>query len=193
MSIEKLKIEKDYQDNARNWFVIECHTGLRVSDLSKLSKADIVNKKIGSKNVRGANVIQTKTGNSIFIPFNKSIENILLKNDGNFPRKISDQKFNKYIKEVCMEAKITQLVRGSKLVKLEDAELHRKVVNMYPKNSLVSSHTGRRTFATLNYLNGVKPYTIMEITGHQSLTSFEKYLKMSNDDLVEKKKKTRHN
>lgn len=193
MSIEKLKIEKDYQDNARNWFVIECHTGLRVSDLSKLSKADIVNKKIGSKNVRGANVIQTKTGNSIFIPFNKSIENILLKNDGNFPRKISDQKFNKYIKEVCMEAKITQLVRGSKLVKLEVAELHRKVVNMYPKNSLVSSHTGRRTFATLNYLNGVKPYTIMEITGHQSLTSFEKYLKMSNDDLVEDFMKTRHN
>lgn len=193
VNLEKLEIDKDYQDNARNWFVIECHTGLRVSDLSKLSKTDIVNKKIGPKNVRGANVIQTKTGNSIFIPFNKSIERILLKNDGDFPRKISDQKYNKYIKEVCGEAKITQLVRGSKLVKLEGTELHRKVVSMYAKNLLISSHTGRRTFATLNYLNGVKHYTIMEITGHKSINSFEKYLKMSNDDLLEDFMKTRHN
>lgn len=192
-NLEKLEIEKKYQDNARNWFVIECHTGLRVSDLSKLSKADIVVKKIGSKNVRGVNVVQTKTGNLIFIPFNKSIENILSKNDGDFPRKISDQKYNKYIKEVCGEAKIIQPVKGSKLVKLEGTEKHRKVVNMYPKNLLISSHTGRRTFATLNYLNGVKPYAIMEITGHKSLTSFEKYLKMSNDDLLEDFMNTRHN
>ncbi len=192
-NIEKLEIEKDYQDNARNWFVIECHTGLRVSDLSKLNKANIVVKKIGSKNVRGVNVEQTKTGNSIFIPFNKSIENILSKNHGDFPRKISDQKYNKYIKEVCGEAKITQSVKGSKLVKLKGTEIHRKVVDMYPKNLLISSHTGRRTFATLNYLNGVKPYTIMEITGHKSLSSFEKYLKMSNDDLLEEFMKSRHN
>lgn len=184
-SIEKLVIEKNYQENARNWFVLECNTGLRVSDLSGLKKSDIILKKIGSKEVRGVSVRQKKTGNLIFVPFNKSIEQILVKNNGDFPRKISDQKYNKYIKEVCQLANITQLVEGSKIVKLKDKNIYRKKEGKYPKYQLISSHTGRRTFATLNYLKGVKSYAIMEVTGHKSISTFENYLKMKNEELLE--------
>ena len=53
-----------------------------------------------------------------------------------------------------------------------------KIVKTYFKYELISSHTARRSFATNAVLDGVPYHWIMQITGHKSVTSFEKYVKI---------------
>ena len=96
---------------------------------------------------------------------------------------ISDQKFNKYIKEICQKVKFTQLVEGSKINK----KTKRKEEGMYPKWELVSSHICRRSFAT-NLYGKVDNLTIMAITGHQTETLFLKYIKTTDTEKAEKLK-----
>lgn len=44
------------------------------------------------------------------------------------------------------------------------------------KYKLISSHTARRTFATVNILRGHKYTEIRRATGHKSESGFEKYI-----------------
>lgn len=49
---------------------------------------------------------------------------------------------------------------------------------------LVSSHTARRTGATLMYLEGVDLYDIMKVTGHTNLDSLKKYVRATGAGVV---------
>ena len=104
---------------------------------------------------------------------------ILERRKGNFPRKISDQKYNEYIKEIAKEAGLTKLVDGAK----QDAETKRKVFGKFPKWELVTSHIGRRSYATNNY--GIIPTRlIMTMTGHKSEKEFLKYIGKSETSMA---------
>ena len=46
----------------------------------------------------------------------------------------------------------------------------------FPKYKLVSSHTCRRTFATINVLRGFHEAEIRRATGHKTSEAFSKYL-----------------
>ncbi len=49
----------------------------------------------------------------------------------------------------------------------------------YTKHELVSSHIGRRSFATNCYLNGwLEPAKLCKITGHKSIEMLMKYIKI---------------
>lgn len=72
------------------------------------------------------------------------IENYI---NNEFPYKISIQKFNDYLKDLCKECEINEPTKG----KIYDKESKRKKLDTYPKFKLVSSHICRRTMATLNY------------------------------------------
>ena len=50
----------------------------------------------------------------------------------------------------------------------------------------ISSHTARRSFATIKYLDGYSPYEIMKITGHRSVKSLLNYIKVSQLDAAKK-------
>jgi hypothetical protein len=114
---------------------------------------------------------QKKTGKLMELPLHPKILQILNKNNGNFPYKLSDQRYNDHIKDVCKEANITHEVRGSKMNK----ETYRKESGLYPKYELVSSHIGRRSFATNNYGKIPTAYLI-SITGHSSEAMFLEYI-----------------
>ena len=60
---------------------------------------------------------------------------------------------------------------------------------IYKKYDLVRSHTGRRSFATNNYLMGVPTLDIMAITGHKTEAAFLKYIKVTPKEHAEKIKK----
>ena len=47
---------------------------------------------------------------------------------------------------------------------------------VFPKYKLVSSHTCRRTFATINVLRGFHEAEIRRATGHKTSEAFSKYL-----------------
>ena len=61
-----------------------------------------------------------KTSQRIVLPLHWHVKQILDNNNGQFPRKISSQKLNDYIKLVCKDAKINAEVYGAKQVKLKD-------------------------------------------------------------------------
>jgi integrase len=107
----------------------------------------------------------------------------ILEKRAGFPRSISDQKFNVHVKELCLVAKFTELIHGSKINK----ETKRKEEKIYPKWELVTSHICRRSFAT-NLYGKLDNLTIMAITGHQTETQFLKYIKITNTEKADKLK-----
>ena len=66
---------------------------------------------------------------------------------------------------------MTKVIKGKKM----DAETKRQVVSTFPKYQLVSSHIGRRSFATLHF--GKFPNeVIMKVTGHKTNAQFLEYV-----------------
>ncbi len=159
-------------DNARDLFIIGLRTGLRVSDFLRLKQTNIK---------EGYFEIETKkTGQNVIIPMHPQVKATLKKRDG-FPHKISDQKFNLYIKEISKEVGLIQKVEGSKI----NSETKRKVQGMYPKHELVTSHICRRSFAS-NLYGKLPNMVIMAITGHQTEAQFLKYIKITPKENAQK-------
>ena len=175
--IEKFKLNHDYLINARDWLIISCETGQRVSDFMRFIKEQI---RIEG-DVSLIEFTQVKTNKIMSIPLSSRVRNILKKRKGNFPRKISDQRYNEFIKEVCKLAGINEVVKGSKLNK----ETNRKESGIYPKHELVTSHIGRRSFATNNYGN-IPTSLLINVTGHSTEGMFLEYIgKTSTDKAVQ--------
>jgi len=166
-AIEDTTFKSEALSNAKDWLIISCYCGQRVSDFLRFNK-DMIRKE---DNITVIDFKQQKTGKLMELPLHPKILEILKKNNGNFPRKISDQKYNDYIKEVCKDAKITQKVKGSKMNK----ETMRKDSGLYPKYELVSSHIGRRSFATNNY-GKIPTAFLISITGHSTEAMFLEYI-----------------
>lgn len=159
-------------DNVRDWFLIGAYTGLRFSDLSKLTKDNIKTDMIHIKT--------QKTGTLIAVPLHTYVKNILDKHDYNLPAIISNQKFNEYIKEIAQKAEITAPVivdeiRGG--VKFRKSE---------SKYKLISAHTARRSFATNAFIAGVPAIQVMKMTGHKTEGAFMKYIKISEQENAKK-------
>jgi site-specific recombinase XerD len=152
----------DYLDNARDWLLISCYTGQRVSDFLKFTSSMI--------RVNGVekfiDLRQQKTGKNVTAPIFPQVEEILQKRNGEFPRKISDQRYNEYIKEVCKQAGIDTITRGKKAEVIDKGEV-REIAGEYPKYELITSHCGRRSFAT-NFYGKINNSLIMNITGHST-------------------------
>lgn len=174
--------QNGYLDNARDWLIIGLWTGLRISDFLKLKKDDYDDGFIQNNNF--------KTGIPVIIPIHPHVQNVLDKRNGELPRKISDQNFNDYIKTVVEEVGITEMVEGSKMVKItrkDKTEVSRKVLSKYRKCELVTSHICRRSFAT-NLYGKIDTLTIMKITGHTTEKQFLDYVKITPKEYAERLK-----
>lgn len=170
----------DFLDNARDWLIISCYTGQRVSDLMRFERS-MIRYEDGKPLLE---FTQIKTGKVMTIPVLKPVIKILEKRNGEFPRKISDVNYNLYIKQVCEKAEITYKVLGSK--KEETApksKKYRKVSGEFPKCELVTSHIGRRSFAT-NYYGSIPTSILINITGHSTEQMFLTYIGKSNKDIA---------
>jgi integrase len=156
-------------DNVRDWLIIGCYTGLRVSDLRKLKAG----RDIGQDFIH---VQTTKTKAKVTIPIHSKVRAILEKRNGEFPKAYSSQKFNEYVKDACRLAGITNEIfceiagKGNK-----------KVAKIAPKYLAVSSHICRRSFAT-NHYGKLHSSVIMAIGGWKTESSFLKYLKKSSSE-----------
>ena len=168
----------DSLDNAKDWLIISCYTGQRVSDFMRFT-----DEQIRIENDKSLlEFTQKKTGKNMTVPLHPKVLEILKKRKGKFPYKISDQKYNDFIKTVCKIAEINELTRGSKLVKI-DNKVYRKKTGMYKKYDLVTSHIGRRSFAT-NFYGKIPTTYLIYITGHSTETMFLNYIGKSNKDLA---------
>jgi integrase len=181
-AIEKIESKKltEGLENARDWLLISCYCGQRVSDFLRFDKSMIRYEKNKKGDLKPLiEFTQVKTEKIMTIPLHKKIIEIMKKYDGNFPRKISDQKYNEHIKKVCEAAEINQPTHGT----LFDHKIKEKVTKDYPKHLMVSSHIGRRSFATNNY-GKIPTSFLMYITGHTTEAMFLTYIGKSNKDIA---------
>ncbi|SED09099.1 Phage integrase family protein [Tenacibaculum sp. MAR_2009_124] len=166
--IFNMEIKNEALDNARDNLLIAAWTGLRISDF---------NKKLSENNIINNDFIQirtTKTDSEIIIPLHLTVKKVLEKRNGKLPKKVNNALFNKQIKKVCELAGLDEKMEGS-IYKVLDSGEKRNVRGWYKKYELVTSHIGRRSFAT-NHYGKVKDEVIMEIASWKSKTMMLKYV-----------------
>ena len=176
----------DNLQNAKDWLIISCYTGQRISDFMRFDKSMIRYE----KNNKGIlhpflEFTQIKTNKRMTIALHPKVIEILNKRNGNFPKIISDPKYNLYIKQVCRIAEINQTIKGSILKDIDNnkAKQYRKESGIFPKWQLVTSHIGRRSFAS-NFYGTIPTTYLINVTGHSTESMFLNYIGKSNKDLA---------
>lgn len=171
--IEKIKnadIKREALLNVRKWLLLGCHIGQRGGDLLELTKENIRKK---DDNVY-MDILQRKTKKQVTVPVIDSYVKEIVLND--FPKKVSIQKLNNHLKELCKEAGIEEMIEGKKM----NRKTKRKEKGVFPKFELISSHTFRRSFAT-NFYKRIPTPILMGITGHSRESVFLAYINRSED------------
>jgi site-specific recombinase XerD len=148
----------------RDYFLLSCYTGARVSDWQQF-RSIMKDSKIWEYK-------SNKTKENAKVKIAPEIIEIMQRYNWKLPAIEANQALNKNIRKVCQEAEITDMyttsvTKGGKLV-TKTAERH----------TLVSSHTGRRTFTTNNITDGMPVDLVMLQTGHKTLSSLEGYIRL---------------
>lgn len=154
---------------ARDLFILGVYTAARFQNYSKLSDGNIVDGMI--------QFVQPKTGDSVLIPLSPRVKGVLERNGGAAPD-MTEQELGRRIKQICkglggsfLETYDIRRTEGGK-VKIEKKAKWEKI----------SAHTARRTGATILHLSGVPDFQLMKLTGHRTLSNFQKYLRISKED-----------
>jgi integrase len=129
------------QEHARDRWVLEYCTGLRVKDSLRLSMQHF-----GERNIT---IVNNKTGKGVVIPYHPIMEELLEKYGGNLPPKQSEQKSNENMKDVAKAAGITDMYTYSKTVGGKLQHITR------PRYELVTNHTARRSMVSNMIANGI--------------------------------------
>lgn len=154
---------------ARDVFILGVYTASRFQNYSRLSMDNIYDGMI--------HFVQHKTGESVIIPCSPKVLKILKRHGGQAPR-VTEQEVGRYMKEICKG------IGGSfnDVYEIRKSRGGRIVVEKHPKHDLISTHTARRSGATILHLAGVPDFQLMKITGHTTLTNFQKYLRVTKEE-----------
>lgn len=166
-------------------FLFQCSIGCRYSDINGFKVRHFSFEKENSI----FTWIQQKTNQRVSVPVNTISGSIFEKysrgkslKQNLFPP-LSNQKFNKTIKYLFKDLNFNRLLTnpkkiGSKVVDKEEKFLW----------EVISSHSGRRTFIKNLIELGTMDYkTIMKLSGHKSLSEFQKYISVTKNDLIKSK------
>jgi len=178
MDLYNLDIKKERLQRVRDLFVFQCFTGVRYSDIQNISRENIKS---------SIWLVRTqKTRDLIEIPLSSYAIGVLAKyKDWSTPLPvISNQKMNKYIKELCEIAKINDPI---KIVKYKGNKTEETTFKKY---ELIGTHTARRTFVSLSLQKGMRPEVVMAITGHTTYKMMQKYLKVADSTKRDEMDKT---
>ncbi len=168
MHLYSFKFDNDRLSRARDLFVFQCFVGTRYSDVQNITRDDLF----------GATwrLRTQKTRQPLVIPLSKYAMSIIERHSDHptvLPR-LSNQKMNQYLKELCEIAGIDDKV---KVVKYRGTE---RLETTFKKYEVIGSHTARRTFISLSLMKGMEPAVIMSITGHSDYKMMKKYLKIAD-------------
>ena len=154
--------------NTRDLFCFSCFTGLRISDVSRLSRDSIKNGVL--------HIFTQKTKDDIKIPLNKYAQEILerhLELATPLPYVPTD-KLNKSLKEIGKLLNIDEPVRKV-LIKGGERE-----ITHVPKYEIMTFHIARKTFITNSLILGMQERVVREFSGHKEEKSFAKYVKFAD-------------
>ena len=160
LTIEEVKImaaTKSRSPSIKKAFLFACYTGLRYSDLSKLTWKDIQDGRIHFR--------QKKTKGFEYIPLSQAAKDILYTDIGTNVIPMPETKiFNlPYSSAACNTMKVW----------VRNANIKKKI----------TFHSSRHTFATLAITQGVDIYTVSKLLGHRDLKTTEVYAKIIDSKL----------
>jgi len=158
------------KDKCRDLFLIGVYSGQRWSDYSCFDKSDLRDGVIHKR--------AQKTGSISYIPLHDNLKSILDKYNWKLP-KISSQKFNVNIQNICKDLKINNKI------KFTHSKGNFKKEEIKEKWEKIGSHTARRTYITLAAENNVPDHEIMAITGIRDSKTLQKYKKINIKTIVE--------
>jgi integrase len=177
--IEKATLLKEAHINARKWLILACYTGQRGGDLIKITESNFKKTKVKEC----IELTQQKTNTKVEIPILPKVREIF---ESGLPYKFSTQKLNKYFKEIGKLAEINTPTMGRIIEADEDTNIKKKrgVKKIRPKYKYISTHIGRRTFASNHYSKLPTPI-IMKVTGHSKESTFLTYINQSDDSHID--------
>ena len=157
----EMPLEIPSKRKIRDIFVMNCYTGLRHSDWTKVS---IKNIDEGKMQIR-----THKTNVPVLIPLKPLVLEILERYESiEIP---TLQKTNDALKWIGEKAFYQKLGKGN-----------------ISKWLQVRTHTARRSFATNAYIACISERAIMQITGHKTTESFQKYIRFTKQETADKLK-----
>lgn len=159
----------------RDIFIFHCCIGCRISDLMRLTPANIINDAV--------EYIASKTKgerpNVIRVPLTQRAKDILERykgedSEGRILPFISSQKYNVAIKKIFKECGITRIVTILNPTTGEEEQR--------PINEIASSHLARRTFVGNLYKKVKDPNLVGALSGHkESSRAFSRYRDIDDD------------
>jgi integrase len=162
----------DYLDRVRNRYIIAGFTALRFSDTVKITQDSIRDGLLFDRN--------QKTGTQVIIPLHWTVKQILEDHPEGLPPSISNQKTNKYLKEIGKRAGIDANIQIIKTIGGKQTVITKK------KYEMITTHTFRRSAATNMVLAGISERSIMLLTGHKSDTAFRLYIRITKEENARK-------
>ena len=153
----------------RDIFVVQCLCGLRYSDMIHIYKENI------QEDEEGKYIVLTtkKTMQRLKIYFNDRALHILEMWDYNLPH-YKLEVMNRWLPEIAKQAGVKGRVEVVRMVGSKRTVEHKE------KWEVIKTHTARRTFITLMLEAGENTSTIRSITGHTQLSSFSRYVAVSD-------------
>jgi integrase len=159
-----------YLAETRDVFLFACETGLRYSDVKALNIEQVK---------EGYAIVTTqKTRDLLKVPLSPLAQGIIARYTGRadgraLPVK-GNAKVNLHLKMLGSLARIdTPATKKQK-------KGNQVIATTKAKHSLMTMHTARRTFVTLALEGGMRPETIMRITGHKDFKMLHRYVKITD-------------
>lgn len=169
---ENIDLTDKRLSEARDLFVIQCLSGLRFSDVINLEATNF-DLREGIIKIKAK-----KTKKTLFIPISERMFRIVSKYlDSGFP-KPNNQNYNECLKKLGELVGLNQEIRTTKSIG------NREIVEVKPKYEKLTSHVGRRSFITILMGSGVSHDKVMKISGHKTLSSFERYIKTPINEAI---------
>ncbi len=174
-TIYSLDLGYDEQlERTRDFFVFQCYTALRYSDLKQLKHDNIHKRANGDYYIdlvteKDEDRVSYKLA-SRAVEIYKKYKDYLLDDDLVFPV-LSNQKYNEHLKDLGKAAKL----QGEWIdyeYRLDQKEIIRT------KKEDLSTHTARRTFVSLAHAAGSTLDEIAMITSHSDVSKMKPYLKV---------------
>jgi len=142
--------------NVKDAFLFSCFTGLRFSDVRKLTWADVKVDKI--------EFMQKKTKSIEYLPLSQTAIQIL------------DRRYKENKDSVLVFNIPTKPVTWDNIKRWVDKAGIRK---------RVSFHTARHTFATLSLTSGIDLYTVSKLLGHKDIATTQVYAKIIDQKKID--------
>lgn len=171
-TIYELDLSNDFQlERTRDFFVFQCYTALRYSDISQLRHNNIYQKENGDYYIE---LLTEKDEDRIgfklasrAVDIYQKYKDMILESDRVFPV-LSNQKYNTYLKKLGKTAQL----QGEWID--YEFKLSERIEVRIPKENL-STHTARRTFVVMAYNEGIPLEQIAMITSHSDVSKMKPY------------------